>query len=477
MVPDSLLNSESDGSVRLHIDTDLLRIALNDYVEVRDTTVIKDLAIPLTVTVSPGLEFINNVEDFVYEGIDVALDRIVVSTGSIEYQIGNPLSETVLVTYSIPSATLQGVPLSIEDTIPAGSPSSPFIRSGVFDLSGYDIDLTGVSGTESNTLQTQYAVKTLPTGNSITVSPSDIIETQITFKDLTPYYVKGYFGQQAIIESSPGDTLNGIPDLNGNFDLTDANVSIKLTNEFGADGKARFDQIRTINSSSGNFVDLMHPEIGTDINISRAIQSVNGVDPFEYELNLTGQNSNILDLLEVLPDRIGYNLSFELNPLGNVSGGNDFAFGDSEIAVALMAEIPLQFSSSGIQLSDTLNFSIDSLTTDMLSFAELQLTLNNTFPFDLSVELFTMDGQSNYTIGSSTSIQSAITQNGYVVSPSTSTVTYTLTEEDLLRLQENGKLIMIASLQTDGGSQVTIYENYTISFTGILSFQPIFSVD
>ena len=59
---------------------------------------------------------------------------------------------------------------------------------------------------------------------------------------------------------------------------------------------------------------LSHDDIGKSLNFSRAREINNQPIPSVYSINFNSDNSNITELMEVLPSKIGFNGSFELKP-------------------------------------------------------------------------------------------------------------------------------------------------------------------
>jgi hypothetical protein len=85
-----------------------------------------------------------------------------------------------------------------------------------------------------------------------------------------------------------------------------------------------------------------------------------------------------------------------INPLGNVSSGNDFVFSSSNIKLKSVLELPLKFRAENLSFRDTIAF--EGLKTEDLANVgdgELRLLAMNGFPMNMKIELSWLDEQKN----------------------------------------------------------------------------------
>jgi hypothetical protein len=103
-------------------------------------------------------------------------------------------------------------------------------------------------------------------------------------------------------------------------------------------------------------------------------------------------------MIENLPDKLGYSMKIITNPLGNVSGSNDFIYSDQLLKARMKMEIPLSFIATDLTLVDTLNLNIQSPggTRDIHS-GTITLIANNGFPLEASIQLYLLNENNQIT--------------------------------------------------------------------------------
>ena len=109
--------------------------------------------------------------------------------------------------------------------------------------------MRGISGNAYNTIIQNYNISLNPNASTTTVNPGKGAKIDLTYTQISPDFVEGYFGQQII--SIPEDTLrfNFMETLQAsNFSLSEANVAFRITNEFGAEFSGNLNNIKSINS-------------------------------------------------------------------------------------------------------------------------------------------------------------------------------------------------------------------------------------
>jgi hypothetical protein len=92
------------------------------------------------------------------------------------------------------------------------------------------------------------------------------------------------------------------------------------------------------------------------------------------------------ELLEIAPSGFDLDLGISLNPFGNISLGNDFAFYDHNLSMILSGEVPLNFGLGRLHLKDSVNYAFEIAEEDTgllsrLNTAQIKVQLNNGYPF------------------------------------------------------------------------------------------------
>jgi hypothetical protein len=188
----------------------------------------------------------------------------------------------------------------------------------------------------------------------------------------------------------------------GTVELDSARLSLDVINSIGADATAVIRGLQATNNRTGTTVALNAPGVlNRNLNINRASESGNPqspVRPTTLSLQVDRSNSNLVDLLENIPDRLDYNLDLSLNPLGNVSGSNDFVYSDRLVASHLRLELPLRFAANQILLTDTLELEADNLTNlDPVGPTVVTLVADNGFPLNIELQFFLIDENGSLT--------------------------------------------------------------------------------
>lgn len=395
ILPDSILQTNADSSMKIVFENDIYKLNIDTLFKIPDTIIKNSYNIPIPYTFNPGQVVISSVNNETrYQIADAELRKVIIKKGFVGYTVKNKVQEIINFNYSIPCAKLGGVPFSININVPAANGSTPGVYSQVFDLSGYEIDLTGFAHNRVNTIYTSVVAKINPDATSpVAVAISDSLIIENRFFDFIPYYAKGYFGN---------NTFNIGPDVtdfslfskivDGTIQLEDVNFQLKLENYIGLDARVYINNISSINTRTGNTVNLVNSLIGAPININRAADAGGTIYPTYASFPLTVSNSNIKNLIENLPNKFGYQIQIITNPLGNISGSNDFVYYDKLLNAKFNMEIPLSLVASNLTLMDTVGFNI-AANSDKRNIKSGTLTLyaNNGFPLDASVQMYLLN--------------------------------------------------------------------------------------
>lgn len=412
-VNDSTINSNS-SFYQLDLTRTILDLGIEDLIAMPDTLIIHSYNSPVaSLSVPPGFSIVNNIEEHPIDLNDIQLKKIRVSNGSIKLKVFNPVNTITYFTVQLPGVTKNGVLFEEQFTAPAGSTSNPGSVIATLDISGFDIDLRGISGNEYNILQSKLIIKTNPSGPSITLSNSQVFKVEAEFKDVKIDYARGYFGNTIV-----SDTLSYLVEAlntvnNGTIDLPSSVIKFKITNGLKVDVKSTVTKVSNTNYA-GNTVDLNSTQIGAPIYINSASGSWSTLTNSLQTIEFNETNSNIENYLENLGNvqTVGYKL--ELNPWGNTSGGWNEIFPNSRFIVKLNAQMPLSIGADGLVLRDTFDFDISQdLNKSRVESGIITLNATNAFPFSSDVKLYLLNanGTTLYTITGSSTVKSSLFGN------------------------------------------------------------------
>ncbi len=469
------LKADSSQKLRLvRIDT-LISLPLDSVLQLPDTTLYESYVAPGGgTTVSPGQSLINSTDTRKLQLPNAELKRAILHEGELHYRVKSTLAERSIYEYRIPAATKNGQALTIQTSCPPGTQSEPAVVTGVKDLKGYELDLTGPNGTEVNRFQTQIKLKSDPNGQSFTLQADDSVSIRNSFKGLEPRFAKGYFGNQQISKSYTESGLSLFDHIrSGSLDIDSVNVRFHIDNGIGMDARVEVKTIRSI-GQQGN-VDLSHSMIGNPINVSRAQYKNGTMQHTLHTEEMTPQNSNIDLFLESIPKKIGHELELETNPLGDVSNGNDIMLRGHNVHVRMRIGLPLSLIANDLTLVDTLEWNFRKRENGKLQDGTLYIEVANGFPLsnELSLFLHDKDGKRIGTLFDSRTIAAAPVDGNWITTGVRSQrlrVQIPSHKADLLRKAE--KASIVARFNTPvGAPHIDLYRYHGLKVQASADFR------
>ena len=389
IVGDSLLTEDVDHRYSLLLNYPLLRWGLDSVLDLQIDTISNSFTLPFLTE----WEFDSNVmlysstDGFELEDIGAELNTVTLQHGILHTRITNTIAGELQLIYSIPKAVKNGSSFEVVMDLAPATAEGPAVTEIDLDISGYTLDLTGPNGTSHNELTSQTRIYSGENGgNAILITNADQVKIQIVPAELEVSFAHGYFGQHEIATGPESITVEELnPYLQTQLDLESASAEISLTNGFGTDLSCTFYQFAGTNTYTGQSVALQFPEAGVQQYLSRATDQNGTIVPGVRQFSWTAANSNLADFIEMIPNNLQFNLLAEINPLGNISNYNDFAWENSALEAKLSLKIPLNLAVNNLRLTDTTDFSLgnDNIPTD----AELLVLIKNTFPASLDLHL------------------------------------------------------------------------------------------
>ncbi len=195
--------------------------------------------------------------------------------------------------------------------------------------------------------------------------------------------------------------------------------------------------------------------------------SSNPVNPVVKPIVLDNSNSNLTSFLQNLPDHLETDLSFNVNPLGNISGSNDFIYSDRIIKTHARLEIPVRAALLSLSIRDTQQITVSDFTSlDPIGPSTVTLVADNGFPIEVKLQLYLLDG--NKSVTDSLLIPNVIPAGslGPDLRVNASTTTRINISIDNYRKQNliNAKYIAIRSTFTSSGAPqlLDFYEEYRL---------------
>ena len=390
---DSTLIAGTNGTIDLDFSRTILDLGISDIVKIPDTSIVQLFNPAFGVTIPPGFDIFNNIEQHTLVMPGIELKKIRVFSGKIMLKVYNPLNTIALYKVILPGVVKNGVVFEQSYSVPAGSQVNPGTSTAILDVSGYEMDLRGINGTNYNIIQSQLTVKTDPLGPSVALITSNEFKVEASIQNLKVDYALGYFGNQIVSDTSQLSVpyLNNI--VSGLLDLPAVNLQVDVENGMKVPVKGIISLIENTNANAQT-VALIASSLGQPIFLSPAIGSWNTLQPSQNSLSFNASNSNVDQVIENLGSAYKFGYSIQLNPLGNVNGGWDEIFSTSRIKVKLKAQMPLQLMADGLTLQDTFNVNLkQSSPTVKVIDGKLILEAVNAFPMHCEVKLSFLNDQ------------------------------------------------------------------------------------
>jgi len=466
-IGDSIFKADNNGLLSLSVSREITAIKLDSLLKLPDTNIVTPFTTPFPINLTPGqsLTFFQPTELNFNISNGVALKSFDIRSGQLTVKFTNDLVEPLDLLYVIPSAKKNGQPLTILETIPP----TPATLVKTYDLSGYTLDMRGKFGTTYNTIVQAYTVTLNQNANPIAVSFGQGAKAELTYSDIIPNYVEGYFGQQTIeipLDTANFDVFNNFQA--SNFLLNSATLNFKVLNEFGAEFTSSLSNIKSVNTANSSIVSLNNNLI-SNININRASKVGYTIYPSVKTISLTNSNSNIVPFLSNLPNKLTYQGNIKVNPLGNLSGYNDFAFYNTGIRVLADIDIPLQFTAGYFKLSSlsTVDFA-NVKQLDNVNSGNFIISGLNGYPFKAQIQAYLMDEQNQvidslFVPGNNILERGAIDAQNIVTSPTQSKLSVPVTKVRIDNLKRTKTIKLVTYfIMPPNPPDIKIYEDYTI---------------
>lgn len=472
ILADSLQDIAEDGSITLVYTEELFSIDLDTVLVIPDTTFLYPYAFPLpgndSFDLPAGFPVITENNLIRFNLPDVSLRDLTVQEGVLELRMRNKINSRVNGRFTLPSAVFSDGSNILETSVAAGTPAAPSFSTAIRDLAGSRFDLRGPNFNEVNTLATSVNAQLDPNGTGATVTNQDSVVVEASYRDVVPRYARGYFGTRTIA-SGPEVNRFGLFDdfISGTLDLDRVQLRLNVENGIGMDLRVRLNRFQAVNTRTGTSVDMEHAILNGPINLDRALNTGNGFQPSHYQTTLDNDDSNVDAFLENLPDEIHYDLDVELNPLGNISNGNDFVYYDSKLRAELELEVPLALIATDLVLENIVKPDLPGDENDqVIHSGTLKLFATNGFPFDAQVVLDIVGPERD--LLSSVPVSGTITSgwldpDGIVQATTDSELSADLNEEQMELLYGEGRFrVRVVFNTADQTRHIRLLERYML---------------
>lgn len=462
LVEDTLLEEEN-GTLHLRYESALINFKLDSLTNLQDTVLSTRFTPGFSggpLSIPPGTNVFNQTDDLNFGISSAEIREVHISRGRLNYRIESYVEGPLAVSYALPGVALpEGGYFSLETITEPAQDDVPFVTTGSRDLQDVQVDLQGSDGGVFNRLATSLNVAiAAEAADAVPVYGDDSIRVELAFEDVVIAYGRGFFGQFSDISS---DTIDVSPftETLGYIDFDELSFSVSITNRVGADAQLELNSIRAERNLES--VELNHELTNQTINLTRAVDQGNGnVNANTYDWLIDEGNSNITQLFGLLPQRLVIDRMFELNPLGDISGGNDFIYADQPVEASFNIDVPLAFSTEGVILRDTLQ--LEPLESEVEGEGELHVQLSNGFPLQVDqLKLTLLSEGEEFELLSDLSL-SAASWDGEMYQTLPVEHTQSLSNAHLNALRTGGVVEIEVQFETYDGEEVTMNGNESI---------------
>ncbi len=468
LIPDSLLQSEQ-GVWHLVFEESLTDINVDSLVTIPDTLFVQSYKSPFgagSITLPAGATIFNISEDIVLNIPQASLRQIKIKSGTLEYKVKSFINGYMTSVYTLPGATLNGAPLQLIANTTPSTGDLPSEVSGIIDLTNYEINLTGANGFQTNSIGSTAVISvTQDAPVSAIISAQDSVVVELNFIEAKVAYAKGYFGQHAISFNEELDFFSGLNLPDGLLKLNQATLSLDVTNKIGVDASIDIGYLETLDENSISLSSLSESPLLYPLNISRAMDNNGEVIPSNYSVFINNTNSNLPQLIEQLPTAAKFNAQVFINPLGNISGSNDFIYTDRALEANMKLDIPLNIGLSGLTVRDTFEIKLEE---ELPVSGSIDIYFENGFPFSGVIQMALIDSldQDYFPVVSDGFLAQGITDENQVVVTSTNTrLSVPVTPMLLNRLRKGYRIIVRAEFNTSNyPSTFPLLDSYYIDF-------------
>lgn len=372
----------ADGSISLLYKHLLFENTISGTLEIGEATAQIQHSFTQNQTVNPGNFIFGQNQNAVFQS-DNAYRTAEFESLTAEVTLQTDIARPVLYTVSLPGFTTENRPVKFEL-----EHEGTTTRTITETLENVTADLTGIDKTQLNSA---HVILTAQAGNNtLTISPGDEVNLQITLRQGELKFARGTFKPetQELASASGFEALKNFQ--SGKLTPGNATLQITVENFTGLNATLKFKNISSVKTTQNQKVSLIAGLTQNPINLTPA--SYNGSvpeNPGRYSAQLTRQNSNIADFLEILPDAFEHRADIDINPRGNLSAANDFLHRDFGITTRGELNLPLNLAAENLVLTEKYTFDLkedERETTDKINGGRLLLNTKNGYPLNAEIQ-------------------------------------------------------------------------------------------
>ncbi len=468
---DSNIMANPDQSLSLIYQQKFQLLSTDSLISFSDTVSKEGIVIPISLNLPPGQKVVEKESETPLDFGDMQLKFAKAKKARLRFIVQSSITQPLKIQYDLLSATKDGNYFSMTEKIPAATPGTSITYSTTIDLNDYEVDMRGPLKDKFNTIYAKTHIWIHPDGDTVKVLASDSIIVLTLFEEFIPLYARGYLGSKTFQQTSVEpiglfESLKG-----GSFNLQEAKATLEFYNFGIVDFRLRLNSLTAINNKNQLRLPLQDKLIGRNINLMRGIENSNG-NPSIYPSYQRFEifESNLNELFNLQPDSLEMNLEAHINPLGNISGTNDFYSFDQGLETYLKLEVPLNLSANNLVFSEVSSLAFES---EEILGGELFLHYENFFPFELQLQLYLLNDQQQVIdslFHSKLIVQPSNPVAGIAQQPTSGKSSVQLTPALLQNLRQARHIRTEARISSKDHQPYQLYEHYKLNIKVIGDF-------
>jgi len=438
---------------------------------------VRNLRPSYAVAAFPTQDVIDQDEGLTLDMNGAEIKYFKVRSGRLRIKVISTIQEDMSMVLSLPGTTKDGKAFYQELSLPGPAGVGVATTEQIYDMTGYVLDFRGKNPDITDTVNTFHQILRVTldsSGRKLAVGLNDSIRLEYRLEGMKPEYAIGYLGNtlnRTGLDTTDFDLFKG---LDGDLTFKDVKLDFIFRNSIGAEGRLKLHHLKGQNIFNGRSQILDADPLKDYILVGKPEFKRDAYTETSFSLGTS--NSNIKEFLEVLPQKLEYDLETEVSPGGNVNNYQDFVFDNSRMDVIMRLDVPISFAFGGLTLRDTqaVNFAELGDMTRVKS-ATLFLDMTNYFPldFDLDFQLFDKNFNSlgYFDISPDGGVaRGNYNANGFVVQPSQTPLRIKLPREKVGALVKTQYIGIVMKVKGTGQMQ-KIYGNSKLDMRAKVQFE------
>ncbi len=438
---------------------------------------VRNLRPSYAVAAFPTQDVIDQDEGLTLDMNGAEIKYFKVRSGRLRIKVVSTIQEDMSMLLSLPGTTKDGKAFYQELSLPGPAGVGVATTEQIYDMTGYTLDFRGKNPDVTDTVNTFHQILRVTldsSGRKLAVGLSDSIRLEYRLEGMKPEYAIGYLGNtlnRTGLDTTNFDLFKG---LDGDLTFKDVKLDFIFRNSIGAEGRLKLHHLKGQNIFNGRSQILDADPLKDYILVGKPEFKRDAYTETSFSLGTS--NSNIKEFLEVLPQKLEYDLETEVSPGGNINNYQDFVFDNSRMDVIMRLDVPISFAFGGLTLRDTqaVNFAELGDMTRVKS-ATLFLDMTNYFPLDFDLDFQLFDKNFNSLGYFDISPDGGVARgnydaNGFVVQPSETPLRIKLPREKVGALVKTQYIGIVMKVKGTGQMQ-KIYGNSKLDMRAKVQFE------